>query len=86
MSEHTITMTKTELRELMSEVVTETLTKIGIDTEHPLEAQRDSQFVRDWREASESVKGKALVVAVGVLVVGALGALWLGIKTFLLKG
>lgn len=86
-----IILTKDELHDITkqaaSEAVEETLTKLGIDHSEPFEMQRDFQFVRDWRNASESAKAKAIVVAVGVLFSGVLGALWVGLKTiFTAKG
>lgn len=67
----------------MRETVTEALTKLGMDTSHPLEVQRDFQFVRDWRITTESVKGKVVLAAVGITVVGILGLVWLGIKSII---
>lgn len=78
-----IILTKEELRQLMRETVTEALTKLGMDTSHPLEVQRDFQFVRDWRITTESVKGKAVLAAVGITVVGILSLVWLGIKSII---
>ena len=76
-----VTLTKEELRELIRQTVTEALTRLGMDTSHPLEVQRDFQFVRDWRTTTESVKGKAILAAVGVTVIGILSLVWLGIKS-----
>lgn len=56
---------------------------LGMDATEPLEAQRDFQFLRDLRCSTESVKGKALVTIVGILVAGGLAAIWLGIKALL---
>ena len=76
-----VTLTKEELRELIRQTVTEALTRLGMDTSHPLEVQRDFQFVRDWRTTTESVKGKAILAAVGITVIGILSLVWLGIKS-----
>lgn len=73
-------VTREELTALMSATVKQTLTEIGMDTTQPIELQRDMSFVRDLRRARDSVKGKALLLSVGVIVTAALGALALGVK------
>lgn len=80
MSERVGDMSKDELRELMSECVTETLTKMGVDTKDPLTMQRDFQYLRDWRENVDSIKRKGVLTMVSVLLTGLLGLLWLGFK------
>lgn len=51
---------------------------------HP-ESERDRQYARDLRASSENIKGMAAKAVVGVFCSGVLGALWLGIKTYLGK-
>lgn len=80
MEEKKITLSKSELKDLMKEAVTETLTGLGFDTNHPLAVQRDLQYLRDWRRTTESIRGKVILVAVGITIVGLLGMLWLGFK------
>lgn len=46
------------------------LTKLGLDAAHPMESQRDMQFLRATRKAAGSVKSKALLTAVGIAVAG----------------
>lgn len=72
-----------ELREIVRETVRETMRELGVDTEDMLEVQRDMSFLRDLRKARDSATAKAVVVAVGVLITAALGALALGIKSWL---
>lgn len=78
-------MNPDEIQQLIRETVHETLTGLGFDPDEPIEAQRDMQFIRDWRRASESVKSKALVTVIGILVCGTAGALILGLKTLILR-
>ena len=80
MDEKKITLTESEIKDLMKAAVEETLTGLGFDTEHPLAVQRDLSYLRDWRNTTESIRGKAVLVAVGVSVVGLAGVLWLGFK------
>lgn len=86
MEEQPVILTKDELKTLAKEVVNETLTGLGIDTQNPLSVQRDLQYLREWRHTIESIRGKAILAAVGIAVVGLCGVLWLGLKTLLTKG
>ncbi len=78
-------ITKDEIEQVVEATVDAILTRLGVDTEDPIELQRDMQFVRDWRKSTEAVKGKALVTIISVLVCGTAGALFLGVKTLLLR-
>ena len=79
-------LTRDELREVIQETVRETLTELGIDSEHALEMQRDMSFLRDLREARDSAAARTLVVAVGILLTAMIGALALGVKQWLTGG
>lgn len=83
MSEQVSEMTRDELKDLAKETAHEVLRGLGVDVDEPLEFQKDMAHVRDWRKSSEAVKRSGLLAAVGVLVTGTLGALWLGIKSSL---
>ena len=48
------------------------------------EFRKDLEAIRLWRTAQKELTAHSLKVAIGVLVVGALGALWLGLKQHLL--
>jgi hypothetical protein len=68
------------VRETVRETINETFLRLGVKIDDPIEVQKDFQHLRDWRNTTESVKSKALLAAVGLLVSGLLGALWLGLK------
>ncbi len=78
-------MNEEEIRAVVRATVDEMLTSMGMDHEDPLEMQRDFQHLRDWREASEAVKKKGMMTLVGILVVGILGALWIGFKDLIVS-
>lgn len=73
-------MTEHEIRKIVAETVDQTLTRLGVDTENPLEFQRDLQHLRNWRESVATVKRQSLVTAVGILVAGILGLIWLAVR------
>jgi len=83
MSEQVSEMTRDELKDLAKETAHEVLRGLGVDVDEPLEFQKDMAHVREWRKSSAAVKSAGLLAAVGVLVTGTLGALWLGIKSSL---
>jgi hypothetical protein len=49
------------------------------------EFRKDLEAVRLWRNAQKELTVHGLKAAVGLIVVGALGALWLGIQAYLGK-
>ncbi len=78
-----ICLTTEQLRKAVRDAVHETLLGLGVDASRPLEMQKDFQHLRDWRSATNSVKRRALHVAVGVVMAGMIAAFWLGIKNFI---
>lgn len=75
-----MTRTDDEIRAIVKASVEETLLALGIDTDEPLEAQKDFQHLRAWRTSSETVKRQGFVTAVGILVTGIFGLIWLAIR------
>jgi hypothetical protein len=73
-------MTEHELKKIVAEAVAETLLQLGIDASDPVEMQKDMAHLRSWRESVATVKQQSLVTAVGIVVAGILGLLWLAFK------
>ncbi len=73
-------MTENEIRRIVAETVDQTLTRLGVDTENPLEFQRDLQHLREWRTSVAQIKQQGFIAAVGVIIMGALGLMWLGLR------
>lgn len=73
-------MTEAEIRRIVQDTVAETLLKLGVDAEEPLEFQKDMQFVRSWRDSASTVKRQSLITAVGIFTAGILGLLWLAVR------
>lgn len=67
-------------REGGREAAREVLRALGIDTEHPLEAQKDMHFLRDLRKGTSSIKGKLINTIVGALALAGLYKLLSGVK------
>lgn len=80
MDQKQITLSESEIKGLVKDAVTETLTGLGFDIKNLLAVQRDLQYLRDWRHTTESIRGKAVIVAVGLTVAGLCSVLWLGFK------
>lgn len=81
-----IQLSEETLRIIISEAVGESLTRLGVSWDNPLEMQRDFTHLREWREVSETIRRGAWNTIIASFVAGALGAIWLGLKSILTKG
>ncbi len=66
-------------QEAAKATVKEFFLALGVNAEDPdavIAMQKDMAHLRTWREASETVKSMSLRTAVGVIVSGALGMLY----------
>lgn len=73
-------MTDDEIKRVVAQAVAETLIKLGIDVQSPLEFQADMQHLRQWRKSVATVKRQGLMTAVGIITAGILGLFWMAIK------
>ncbi len=73
-------LTEEQLKQLLSEAVTEAFLKLGVDATDPLEMQKDFLHLREWREATDALQKRGLMVILATLVAGGMAALWLGFK------
>ena len=80
---HGEVLDREELRSLMHDAVVEGMSSLGIDARHPMDVQKDMQFVRELRLMSEKVKQKTYLTMVAVVVAALAGATWLGIKSLI---
>jgi hypothetical protein len=72
-----------ELEEIISQTVTQTLVKLGIDVSDPIAVQKDFAHLRSWREGSEAIKRTGFLTLLGLVITGAAGLLWAALKTSL---
>lgn len=79
-----IPLSSSEIQHIASEsaraAVRETLLAMGVDVSKPeaiQEMQYDMAHVRRWRRSVETVQRQSLLTAVGILVSGVIGAIWL---------
>jgi len=63
-----------------AKAVADMFVRLGVDPNDPIEAQKDFAHLRKWRKSNEAITAKVLMTAVGTLVVGALAALWVGLR------
>jgi len=80
-------LTEAEVEQIASraakEAVNDLLLKMGVDVSKPdalIEMQADFAHTRKWRKSVETVQRQGLLTAVGVLVTGGLGALYMAFK------
>ena len=73
-------MNEAEIRKIVAETVKETLTRMGIPADDPIEVQKDMAHLRAWRESVSTVKRQGLITAVGIVTAGILGLIWVSVK------
>lgn len=78
-------LTRDDAEDLVKRTVKETLTTMGVDTDDPLEMQRDFQALREWRLLRSAVQSKGVLMLVGLAVSGLVAALIMGIKYAITK-
>lgn len=78
-------LSRVELRDIMTESITEAFRAMGVEVNEPIEMQRDFVHLRRWRKAVDSAQTATFRTVMATLAAGALGALWLGITTMLGK-
>ena len=61
-------------------IVRACLRELGVDAADPIETQADFAFLRRQRLASERLGMAAKFALIGVLVSGAAGAMWAGLR------
>lgn len=79
-----LALTEDQLRRIVHETVqqtvSETMLRLGVQVTDPIEMQKDFQHLRDWRKTTDSVKTKAMLAMVGILISGLAASVWMGIK------
>jgi hypothetical protein len=74
-----------EADEVVLKTIATILTSFGIEEEDRIELRRDFQHLRRWRKSYEQVERVGWGAVITVIITGALGALWLGFKTLIVK-
>ena len=73
-------LSREQTQDLIAESVRQTLIQLGVESENPLEMQRDFQHLRNWRKSGEEIKRKSILVVVGTFLTGLIGLIWLGLR------
>lgn len=66
--------------ETAQRVIKQTLLSFGIDASDPLEMQADMQHLRNWRTSVNAVKRQGMLSAMGIIVAGVLGLIWMAVN------
>jgi hypothetical protein len=76
-----------EIQHIASEsakaAVREMLLTLGVNVNEPeaiKQMQQDFAYLRDWREASGTIKARTIATIVGILVSGLVAAIWMAIS------
>lgn len=75
-------LNKEDVQEIVRETVKETLLSLGADVENPLEMQQDFQTLREWRLTVDSVRKKAMLTGVAIIITGLFAAIVIGIRSY----
>jgi len=77
-------MTEEEIRDIARtaarEAVHEVMISLGADVSNPaakIEMQKDFQSLREWRQSMQAVRRHGMLTAVGFIVVGVLGIIYM---------
>lgn len=73
-------VTDEEIRKLVAQTVADTLLTLGIDARNPTELQADMLHLREWRQSVNTIKKQGLITAVGIIVAGLIGLVWIAVK------
>ncbi len=66
--------------ECIEAVVHQTLLQMGVDSENPLESQKDFQHLRQWRKSGEELRSKGTVALITIFISGLVALAVLGLK------
>ena len=69
-------MTEDEIKKIVTVTVSETLLKMGVNADDPIEAQKDFMHLRSWRQSTEAVKRQSMLAAIGIVTAGMLALIW----------
>lgn len=69
-------MTDDEVKKIVAQTVEETLLRMGMDAANPMEAQKDFQHLRNWRQSTDAIKRQSMLAAIGVVTAGILALIW----------
>jgi hypothetical protein len=72
-----------ETEEAVQRTISTILTSFGIEEEDRAELRADFIHLRKWRKSVEQAQSLTIKAMITVIVAGAAGALWFGIKTLL---
>ncbi len=75
-------LNKEDVQEIVRETVKETLLSLGADVENPLKMQQDFQTLREWRLTVDSVRKKAMLTGVAIIITGLFAAIVIGIRSY----
>jgi polyhydroxyalkanoate synthesis regulator phasin len=76
---------KADLEEAVYKTIATLLTSFGIEEADRVELKADFHHLRRWRKSVEQAQSYTFKIVITTIVTGFLGALWLGVQSFLHK-
>jgi len=77
---HEATLGDQEIHTLVKQTVQQTLMQLGVNSENPIEMQKDFQHLREWRNSMQSIKQKGVLTLTAISISGIIAAFWIGFK------
>jgi len=68
--------------EEIAAVVRQTLLQMGVDSDNPLESQKDFQHLRQWRRAGEDLRSKGMLALMSIFITGLVSLVIVGLKEY----
>jgi polyhydroxyalkanoate synthesis regulator phasin len=77
--------TQPDLDSVVYKTIATLLTSFGIEEADRVELKADFHHLRRWRKSVEQAQSYTFKIVITTIVTGFLGALWLGVQSFLHK-
>ena len=71
-----------EVRQIVRQELERALTGVGLDWDNQASQQADLAWLHEMRTTTQSAVRHAVTVAMGLIVTGLIGAIWIGVKFF----
>lgn len=78
--------TQASLDELVLKAVSQILVGFGMQEDDQKEFRADLVYLRSWRKSVQQATNAGMIALFGIFISGLAGAIWLGIKSFILIG
>lgn len=76
-------LSEKEIQDIVDKAIEAYLVRMGIESEDPRDMQSDMIFIRKFRQTTEAISSKIVMVIVGVATLAGIGGIWMAIRKVL---